>query len=927
MVLISSLVALTAATVGRVNFDANWKFALGHAADASKDFGFGVSGMGYLAKAGSGEGAVAAGFGDSSWEEVNLPHDWAVTLPFTPNSDQGHGFKALGRSFPENSIGWYRKKFNVSNEMMGKRIAIQFDGIYRNAQVWLNGTMVKRNESGYIGFEVDLTNNLRYGQDNVIAVRVDATEFEGWFYEGAGIYRHTWLRVTDPVHLVDGGQYFVPTVTEDHGEIAFNLEIENSSETEADFSYAVNVSREGKPVATVRTEGQKIPGLATLKQTPKLGLAKIDLWSVETPNLYQAEVVLYRGNEVADRYVTNLGFRTVKWDADKGLTINGKYFKIKGTCNHQDHAGVGVALPDEINYWRIAKLKEMGCNAYRTSHNPPTPELLDACDKLGMVVMDETRAFGDTEEARGQFTKMIRRDRNHPSVILWSIGNEEFGLNDSPEGERMGLQMRKLANKLDPTRITTYGGNNGAGYRGINASVELRGFNYGLGSADQYHAAHPKHPVHGSETSSMTSTRGIYTDDFKNGRVSSYDGRKVSWGSGAEEWWAWAAEREWFIGGFVWTGFDYRGEPTPTQWPTINSHFGILDTCGFPKDIYYYYQSWWSDQKVIHIMPHWNWLGDEGKNKKVWVFSNSPEVELTLNGKSLGKKSMPANKHLEWDVAYEPGSLVAIGFRDGKEEQRETLRSSGSLDTVRIDPELVSIDEKPATIAVVNLDARDERGLLVPTASELMHFEVEGGAKILGVGNGDPTCLEPDQHRSNTDHVDLSEGWKMLKVPTSTTGGPQVEANFDDSSWTTTHVRQNQGMAPNTANILRKTFDIAEPAEWKRMELGAIDDIGYIYLNGKLLKRTSVWNETHSFALEPGQLVKGKNVLAIVVVNNGGDGGFSRGVSLTGLTKTPTYSRSLFNGKAQLILQRTGTDPVTLKVKVGAKTVEKTIFK
>lgn len=927
MLLISTLVALTATTIGKVNFDADWKFALGHASDASKDFGFGVSGMGYLAKAGAGEGAVAAGFGDSSWEEVDLPHDWAVALPFTPNSDQGHGFKALGRGFPENSIGWYRKKFNVPNDLLGKRIAIQFDGIYRDAQVWLNGTMVKRNESGYIGFEVDLTHNLRYGQDNVISVRVDATEFEGWFYEGAGIYRHTWLRVTDAVHLTDGGQYFVPTVEGENGNVVFNLEIENASEQESTFSYEVDVTRAGKSVAKVVAEGQKIAPLSMLKQAPTIKIPKIDLWSVETPNLYQATVMLRRGSEVLDHYSANIGFRTLKWDADKGLTINGKYFKIKGTCNHQDHAGIGVALPDEINYWRIAKLKEMGCNAYRASHNPPTPELLDACDKLGMVVMDETRAFGDTEEARDQFTKLIRRDRNHPSVILWSIGNEEFSLNDSPEGERMGLQMHKLAKRLDPTRFTTYGGNNRDNYRGVNAAVDLRGFNYGHDFADRYHAAQPKHPVHGSEMSSMTSTRGVYSDDYAKGRVTSYDFKKVDWGAGAEEWWAWAADREWFIGGFVWTGFDYRGEPTPTQWPTINSHFGIFDTCGFPKDVFYYYQAWWSDQKVIHIMPHWNWLGDEGKTKKVVVYSNSEEVELTLNGKSLGKKKMPRNRHLAWDVAYEPGSLVAIGYKGGVEDQRETVRTAGNIDTVRIDPDLVSIDNNDAKVAVVNFDARDERGLHVPTANELMHFEVDGDAKILGVGNGDPTCLEPDQHKSITDFLDLSKGWKMRKLANNVTGGDEVQTAFDDSSWTETNVERNQGMAPNTAIILRKTFEVTDPTGWKKLDLGAIDDAGYIYINGKLVKETKVWNETHSIALTPGMLKAGKNVVAIIVVNHGGDGGFSRGAWLSGATKTPTYSRSLFNGKAQLILQRTGTTPVTLKVKIGSKVIEKTIFK
>ena len=674
-----------------ISFDNGWRFALGNAANPEKDFGFGKTGMGYLAKAGSGEGPVNAGFGDGKWRLIDLPHDWAIELPFDEKAEGGHGFKAIGRDYPENSIGWYRKSFPIGKELLGKRISIQFDGIYRNARVWCNGTFLKHNDTGYLGFSVDLSNTLRYGQKNNITVRVDASEFEGWFYEGAGIYRHTWLNVSGPTNLVKYGQFVMPKVDKGMGVIDSKLEIQNNDSVPHSQKVVLTLRDPKGAIVGQKTNSVNTKPGETIVTNPSFAISKPTLWSIDTPTLYRATVELFDGNEKVDEYSANIGFRNVVWDANKGLTINGKYTKIQGTCNHQDAAGVGIALPDRLSYWRIEQLKKMGCNAYRTSHNPPTPELLDACDKLGMIVLDETRAFGDSEEARNQLTRLIRRDRNHASVIFWAVGNEEFALNGSDEGERMGKAAVQLAHSLDPTRLTTYAGNNGGEYHGINAAVDIRGFNYGLGAGDQYHKDHPLQPVHGSETASTTTTRGTYVDDFKYGRVSAYDGQKVGWGSGAEQWWSYAAAREWFMGGFVWTGFDYRGEPTPTGWPTINSHFGIMDTCGFPKDIYYYYQAWWTDKTVVHILPHWNWRGDEGKEKDVWVYSNADEVELILNSKSIGKQKMPFTGHLSWKVPYEPGKLVARAFKGGKEVGTESVETTGITESLKLEADRTEI--------------------------------------------------------------------------------------------------------------------------------------------------------------------------------------------------------------------------------------------
>ncbi|MEI7984503.1 MAG: beta-galactosidase GalA [Armatimonadota bacterium] len=851
-------------------------------------------------------------------------HDWAIELPFDQMADGSHGHKALGRQFPDNSVGWYRKTFEIGKDLVGKRISLTFDGIFRNAQVWCNGTFLKRNESGYIGFTVDLTNTIRYGSKNVISVRVDASEFEGWFYEGAGIYRHAWLNVTDSAHLVRDGQFVMPKLEKENGVVEVASEIRNDGSTLRKVQEYITINGPSGRTDAVSKEVTIAPG-EIKSVTTKFVVNKPKLWSIDSPNLYTARIVLVEGKVSIDESSTNIGFRTVAWDASKGLSVNGKNVKIQGTCNHQDAAGVGGAVPDRLTYWRIEQLKKMGCNAYRTSHNPPTPELLDACDKLGMIVMDETRAFGDSEEARSQLTKLIRRDRNHPSIILWSIGNEEFALQGTEEGERMGRAAVQLAHNLDPTRLTTYAGNNGGEFKGVNCVVDIRGFNYGLGAADQYHRDHPSQPVHGSETASTTTTRGTYVDDYKNGRVSSYDGQKVGWGSGAEEWWSYAASREWFMGGFVWTGFDYRGEPTPTGWPTINSHFGIMDTCGFPKDIYYYYQSWWTNKLVVHIMPHWNWRGDEGKVKDVWVYSNAEEIELFLNTKSLGKQKMPFTGHLAWKVPYEPGNLTARAFKSGKEVGVTSVETTGVSEGLRLEADRAEIVGDGSDVSVVNVFGIDSGGRVVPTASEKIEFEIEGPGKILGVGNGDPTCLEQDTYVPSILTLDLSTKWKYSKFDPHNDDAGALGDLSDDTFWKTTDVFVNQGLPPNSWMMFKKKFVIDDLSSWQFLDIGAIDDIGFIYVNDKLILKSTNWDETHQFKTD-GLLRKGENTISVVCYNRGGDGGFSKGASLSGLTLPGAWSRTLFNGSAQVILQSTGKGTIKLRAKLKDKVFVQTII-
>ena len=413
----------------------------------------------------------------------------------------------------------------------------------------------------------------------------------------------------------------------------------------------------------------------------------------------------------------------------------------------------------------------MGVNAYRTSHNPPTNELLEACDKLGMLVMDETRMFGSTPEALKEFKKLILRDRNHPSVIIWSIGNEEWNIHNSDQGRKVAESMKRLQRELDPTRLCTYAGNNGLNYFGVNSVVDVRGINY-IRNDDfnKYHKDHPDQPIWGSEEASTLCTRGIYAVDTVKGYVPDYDVTKPGWGSLAETWWKYYAARPWLAGAFVWTGFDYRGEPTPYKWPDINSHFGIMDVCGFPKNIYYYYQSWWTNKDVLHIFPHWNWEVKEGQLIDVWCFSNCDSVELYLNGKSVGRKIMEKNSHLEWEVNYQPGTLYAKGWKNGRELHTK-VETTGKAVTIELNPDRSTINADGQDVTIISVSVLDSEGREVPTAENLIHFEVEGNGKIIGVGNGNPSSHEPDKYLDGNYKRKLFSGKCEVIVQSTLTPG------------------------------------------------------------------------------------------------------------------------------------------------------------
>jgi beta-galactosidase len=553
-----------------------------------------------------------------------------------------------------------------------------------------------------------------------------------------------WLNKTNQFHIQKGELFIHSKQTGNAAVVSAEIPVINENSTATNgTAYTYITDRSGRKIAESKPVSFNINSNEKTLIKQNINVPSPHLWSIEDPYLYRVITILKSKNKVIDSINTRFGIREISVAAN-GLFLNKKYIKIKGTCNHQDHAGVGSALPDYLQYYRIGLLKEMGANAYRTSHNPPTPELLEACDSLGMLVLDETRLLNSSPEYIHQFEKLILRDRNHPSVFMWSIGNEEGWIQTNSTGKRIALSLLQKQKELDPHRTVTYGADVANIYRGINEVIPVRGFNYRLGGIDPYHKDHPQQPVMGTEMASTLTTRGIYEKDTVKAYLPDQDITAPPWGSTAEEWWKLASERPWYMGGFVWTGFDYRGEPTPYKWPNINSHFGIMDVCGFPKNIYYYYQSWWTDKDVLHISSHWNWKGKEGQPIDVWVNSNADNVELFLNGKSFGRKDMPRNGHLQWSIPYEAGKLEAVAFKKRKKIV-SSVETTGEPAEVVITPYKTTMlaDGKDATI--INVTVVDKQGREVPDADNLIQFSVDGDAEIIGVGNGNPSSHEPDK--------------------------------------------------------------------------------------------------------------------------------------------------------------------------------------
>lgn len=728
----------------RILLDEDWQFALGNASSPEKDFGCGTEYFNYLTKAASihNAGPYSMKFDASDWKRVNLPHDWVVDLPFEGKASHSHGYKTVGYRYPETSVGWYRKTFTVPSEDLGKHLSLQFDGIFRDARVWVNGFYLGHEPSGYATQVYDISEYLNYGGENLITVRADATLEEGWFYEGAGIYRHVWLNKTAPLHVAPFG-VFVSSYLEEPFErviLVTEVEMKNSGTEPAsgevwcrlmDASGQVQMEDKAETIDLLPQES-RIVKVRTKILNPRL-------WSPEAPYLYKMETSVWQNGKQVDVVTTPIGIRHIRFDADKGFFLNGQPLKLKGVNMHQDHPGVGAGIPDALQVYRLKQLKSFGCNAYRSSHNPMTPEMLDACDSLGILVIEENRLTGVNREHIDLLSRMIKRDRNHPSIILWSVGNEEWGIEWKESGTRIAATMREHCHRYDPTRLMTVASSSGPA---ILIPADVAGYNYVVQNpVEQHRKDYPQRCALGSEETTGCGTRGIYFDATNQGHMVAHN-RKPNGADSLlnciERGWKFYDERPYLAGLFYWTGFDYRGEPNPMKFPATGSQFGILDYCGFPKDEAYYLKSWWTNEPVLHILPHWNLQGHEGDSISLWVYSNCDEVELTINGKNLGRKPMPRNGHLAWETVYQPGAVKAVGYKNGKRTLTRVVETTGIPARISLTGDRSSIQADNRDVAVVRVELQDKKKRFVPTACNDLTLTVSGPVRILGVGNGDP---------------------------------------------------------------------------------------------------------------------------------------------------------------------------------------------
>lgn len=733
-----------------VSFDLGWKFHLG---DVS--------------------GAQGATFDDSSWTALNVPHDWSVALPFNQSSAAKDGGGYL-----DGGLGWYRKSFTVPASASGQKLFLQFDGVYMDSTVYLNGTQVCARPYGYASFECDITSGAKLDGSNVVAVKVNNQLPSSRWYSGSGIYRHTWLKTVNPVHVAyTGTQVSTPTVSTSSATVNISVSVKNDGTSEQSATVASSVrDSSGTEVGKASSPATSVAAGKTADVAQTVTVSNPKLWSPSSPTMYQVVTTVSVGGSVVDTYTTPLGIRTFAFDASTGFSLNGTKMKLNGTCNHHDLGALGAAVNYRAMEKRLQMLKEMGSNALRTSHNPPAPELLDLADRLGFLVMDE--AFdcwyaGKTTYDYGRFYNQwydadvqgfVARDRNHPSVIIWSIGNEVAQAGDKAAVQKLIASIRAK----DTTRPTIQGYAAWVDAGDITGLEDLVGINYAPDRYDSVHTSNPSYKMLASESSSALRSRGVYNGN--NTQCSSYDDQAAGWGATAEASWKSVNTRAWIAGEFIWTGFDYIGEPTPYTWPAKSSYFGIIDTANFPKDIYYFYQSKWNagGPPMVHIVPmNWtNWTN--GQAVKVLVYTNADSVELFLNGKSQGAKTMDAaTGRLQWSVPFATGTLEAKASKGGAVVATDKVQTAGAAAALTVQADRTSIVADGRDLSFVEVDVVDAQGVIVPQASNTIDFTISGPGTIVGVDNGNPISHESYKGTSRS----AFSGKALAIIQSTTTAG------------------------------------------------------------------------------------------------------------------------------------------------------------
>ncbi|MEI9998985.1 MAG: beta-galactosidase GalB [Verrucomicrobiota bacterium] len=806
----------------RISLDAGWRFQKGDPPGVADKLGYSVIKAWMLPTADAfladpaartslpagnpGGGAIAYAqpdFDDRAWRELDLPHDWAIEGPFVEHGNE------TGRR-PYWGVAWYRKSFDVPTGDAGRQIFLEVDGAMSYATVWINGQCAGGWPYGYASFQVDLTPFIHAGQPNVLAIRLDNPPDSSRWYPGAGIYRHLWLTTTAPVHVAHWGvQVTTPHIDADAATVDVRATIDNATSAAAPaqvqtalYALDANGARTGDALATSPWSDVTIAAGASASTPAELALAHPQLWDLDAPHRYVAVTTVRQGDVVVDRVETPFGVRAIAFDAANGFLFNGHKVPIRGVCMHSDLGALGTALNTRALERQMEILKEMGCNAIRTSHNPPSPDLVELCDRMGVMIMAESfdcwklgktshgyqNLFDDWSEP--DLRALVRHFRNDPCVILWSIGNE-IREQDLPQGPAMAKRLTAIVHEEDTTRPTTIACSSvDAGFNGFEQGVDVFGYNYKPWSYGKFHAQHPNQPLFGSETSSTVSSRGVYLFPIKPGlqpfQVGSYDEYAPPWATLPDAEFRAQEQNPFVAGEFVWTGFDYMGEPTPYnsdpslllnavtpeekaqvqammgghgqgkfQSPSRSSYFGIVDLVGLKKDRFYLYQAHWRpDLPMAHLLPHWNWPDRAGQVTPVYLYTSGDEAELFLNGHSLGRKAKkPQEYRLTWDVPYQPGELTVVAYKDGKEWARDRVKTTGPVDHLQLAPDRAALKADGADLAFVTVALADKEGLTVPTANDAIRFSITGPADIVAVDNGDATDLtpfqEPQRHAFN----------------------------------------------------------------------------------------------------------------------------------------------------------------------------------
>jgi len=731
----------------RALFTREWKFALGDYPDA-----------------------MQSSFNDANWRTLNLPHDWSIEGTFSKENPATPSGGAL-----PGGIGWYRKSFTLNGDVKDKVVFIEFDGVYQNSEVWINGHYLGVRPYGYSSFQYELTPYLNYDDaENILIVKVDNShQPNSRWYSGSGIYRNVWLVTTNKIHVEHWGTFVTTSdINKTSAIVTIRTEVRNQANDDKKISIRTDIiNKNGKKVGTISTD-MSLPRNDTKNLEQRIKISNPELWDVEHPNLYSCVTTILENGIKQDTYTTSFGIRSFYFDSEKGFFLNGKSMKIKGVCNHHDLGFLGAAINTRALERQMEIMKAMGVNALRTSHNPPAPELLDICDRLGILVMDEAFDMWKMKKVEYDYSlywdawhkkdleDMILRDRNHPSVFIWSIGNEIPEQRDS-SGIEISRELVSLIKNLDTTRPVTSNMDHPTPENFLfkSGALDLVGFSYHQNDYEAFPKNFPNQKFIGSETTSSLATRGYYdmpSDSIRRWPIrwdipftqgnteqmcSAYDNCSAPWGSTNEETWKLIKKHSYLSGMFIWTGFDYLGEPTPYTWPSRSSYFGIVDLAGFPKDFYYLYKSEWTTTPVLHLFPHWNW--EQGKTIDVWAYTNSDEVELFLNGKSLGiRKQQPDVFHLMWRVTYEPGTLRAVGKKNGKVILSDEIKTTGEPYRIEATADRNNIKADGSDLSFITVRILDREGNLVPHANNLIHFYISGAGTIAGVDNGLQTSHE-----------------------------------------------------------------------------------------------------------------------------------------------------------------------------------------